>query len=314
MSTFIEQHGDPQIPPPYSFPNVTIYSFRLTANMDALKELCNARLNIGTREQRGFEYRPILRIVDFEVLHYPRMISENPRFNWGWTTQYECYFRLLVGRYDLRAGIWVPAEAAVFIPYIFVDNAWSVVSGREVVGFPKVMASFSLPNSETAKTGRLYPMRVVTDVFEQYSAKSAQSACPIVEIDNSQAGPHIDEVPKETIWPWGVFNPKDKDLDPALLPFLRDRSKFSIVQLKQFRDAERSELACYQALTHADVSIDRIELQKTLPAADISIPHYDSLRIAQDLGLEGETLQPLWQYTVNCDLKYGKVRNLFVNT
>jgi hypothetical protein len=312
MPHFIEQHGDPQIPPPYNFPNVTIHSFRLMATLGALTELCNARLNIGKGEKRGFEYRPILPFVDLEVLHYSRMVSANPRFNWGWLTQRECYFRLLVGRYDHTADGPLPAEAVVFIPYIFVDNAWSVISGREVVGFPKVMASIGTPNSETVEEGRPYPIRVVTDVFEQYSAKSTQCGCPIVEIDNSQAGPYIDEVPKDTIWPWGVFNPNN--IDPALLPFLRDRSRFSSVQLKQFRDAEQSELACYQALTHADVSIDRIELLKTLPAAEISVPRYDSLRIGQDLGLEGETVQPLWQYTVNCDLKYGKVRNLFVNT
>jgi hypothetical protein len=310
MTTFIEQHGDPQIPPPYSFPKVTIYSFRLTANMGALTELCNARLNIGKGEKRGFEYRPILPFVDLEVLHYPRMLSANPRFNWGWSTQSECYFRLLVGRYDHAADGPLPAEAAVFIPYIFVDNAWSVISGREVVGFPKVMASITTPNSEMIEAGRLYPIRVMTDVFEQYSAKSNQCGCPIVEIEHSQVGLATEEVPKGAIWPWGVFNPRT--IDPALLPFLQDRTRFSTIQLKQMRDAEQSELACYQALVHAEFSVDRLELGK-LPAAEITIPRYDSLRIEQDLGLMGETLQPLWQYRVTCDLKYGNVRNLFVN-
>ena len=310
MPHFIEQHGDPQIPPPYSFPNVTIHSFRLAANMGTLTELCNARLNIGKGEKRGFEYRPILPFVDLEVLHYPRMVSANPRFNYGWLTQRECYFRLLVGRYDLTAGGPVPAEAAVFIPYIFVDNPWSVVCGREVVGFPKVMASITTPNSETGETGRLYPIRVSTDVFEQYSAKSNQCGCPIVEIEDSQLGLASEEVPKGTIWPWGVFNPRT--IDPALLPYLQDRSRFSTIQLKQIRDAQESEIACYQALIHAEFAVDRMDL-KSLTAAEITIPRYDSLRIEQELGLMGETLQPLWQYSVVCDLKYGNVRNLFVN-
>jgi hypothetical protein len=312
MASFIEQHGDPQVPPPYSFPNVTIYSFRLMADMGALIEICNARLNIGTAEQRGFEYRPILPFVDLEVLHYPKMTSENPRFNWGWTTQHECYFRLLVGRFDYRAGVPIPVEAAVFIPYIFVDNAWSVVSGREVVGLPKVMASFVVPKAEASETARLYPIRVMTDVFQKYSAKSTQSACPIVEIENSPAGPMTDEVPAGTIWPWGVFNPST--VNPAFLPFLKDGTRFSSVQLKQIRDAEQSDSACYQALVSAEFEVVRIGPLKRFPAAEISIPRYDSLRIEQELGLMGEMLQPLWQYTVNCDLKYGKVRNLFVNT
>ena len=309
MPHFIEQHGDPQIPPPYSFPNVTIHSFRLAANMGALTELCNARLNIGTRDKRGFEYRPILPFVDLEVLHYPRMLSANPQFEWGWLTQRECYFRLIVGRYDFTAGGPAPAEAAVFIPHIFVDNAWSVISGREVVGFPKVMATFTTPDSENSQTERLYPIQVVADVFEKYSVKSTQCRCSIVEIENSQVGQGMGDVPPETIWPWGVL---PKKLDPAWLPFLQDKTRFATVQLKQIRDAEQAELACYQALIRAEFDIGRMEL-RTLPAAEISIPRYDSLRIEQEMGLMGERLQPLWQYTVNCDLKFGKVRNLFVN-
>jgi hypothetical protein len=103
-----------------------------------------------------------------------------------------------------------------------------------------------------------------------------------------------------------------KKLDPAWLPFLQDKTRFATVQLKQIRDAEQVEVACYQALIHAEFAVDRMEL-KSLPAAEITIPRYDSLRIEQELGLMGETLQPLWQYSVVCDLKYGNVRNLFVN-
>jgi acetoacetate decarboxylase len=314
MPDFIEHHGDPQIPPPYDFPNVTVHSFRLTASEKALKKLCDARLNIGTPEQRGFEYRPIrgMWFVDLEVLHYPRMMSENKSFNWGSSTQCECYFRVFVGRYDYIGGVPVPAEVAVFIPYIFVDNAWSVISGREVVGFPKVMASFTLPTSETAESAQLYPIRIETDVFQQYSPSSTQSACPIVEIESSQLGPGTIDVPYGTIWPWGVISPRA--IDQAILPFLQDKNRFSTVQLKQIRDAEQSKSACYQALIHGEFEIVRMEPLKTLPAADITIPHYDSLRIEEELGLTGGTLQPMWQYTLNCDLRYGNVRNLFVNT
>jgi len=307
MPHFIEQNGDPQIPSPYSFPNVTIYSFRLTASPSALSDLCK-RLNIGTPERRGFEYRPILPFVDLEILHYPWIMSEDQKFNSGWSTQQECYFRIFVGRYDYTVDGMVPAEAAVFIPYIFVSNGWSMFSGPELVGFAKVMASFSLPNSEMAQTGRQYPIRVMTDAFEEYSKNSAQSPCSI-EIDSSQVGPDTEEVPADTIWPWGVL---PKRLDPAWLPFLQDRTRFSTVQLKQVRDAEQSEKTCYQALIHAEFDIGRMEL-KTLPAAEITILRNDSLRLEQELGLMGETLQPLWQYTANCDLKLGKVRNLFVN-
>ena len=161
LPPFIEQDGDPQVPPPYKFPGVSIRSFRLEADLDALTTLCDKLLNgVGTLAQRGFEYRPILPFVDLEVLTYPRMESEVPKHrDKGFTSQHELYFRLLVAKIEQIIGIPVPTEIAVFIPYIFVDNNWSVVAGREVIGYPKVRASFELPNANP------YPMTILTDVF-----------------------------------------------------------------------------------------------------------------------------------------------------
>ena len=56
---YISQIGDTQNPPPYTFPDVDINSFRLAVDLDVLTALCDELLNIGDPDHRGFEYRPV---------------------------------------------------------------------------------------------------------------------------------------------------------------------------------------------------------------------------------------------------------------
>jgi hypothetical protein len=50
MVDYISRPDDPDIPPPYDFPGVTIMSFRLPAKVAALQKLCDEQLNIGSLE------------------------------------------------------------------------------------------------------------------------------------------------------------------------------------------------------------------------------------------------------------------------
>ena len=308
LPPFIERDSDPQIPPPYSFPNVSIRSFRLAADLGKLQALCDKLLNIGTLAERGFEYRPILPFVDLEVLTYPRMESEVSRYRQkGYTSQHELYFRLLVARIEQVFGIPVPTEVAVFIPYIFVDNNWSVVAGREVIGYPKVRASFEISSSNP------YPMTISTDVFEKYDPDTKQTFQKLVEIDVDEMNPAPSALGADVAWPWGVLD--DAELDLQMFWVLQEFMRFAgfpTIQLKQIRDAETNDRACYQALVHAEFEVTNLSAPVPLPAAEVTIHPYDSLPIADELGLGGGALKPLSQYSVGCDMRFKDTYNLFV--
>jgi hypothetical protein len=47
MIQFIQRPDNPEIPPPYKFPGITIMSFQLPAKLANLQHLCNEMLNIG---------------------------------------------------------------------------------------------------------------------------------------------------------------------------------------------------------------------------------------------------------------------------
>jgi hypothetical protein len=54
MIQFIQRNDNPEIPPPYKFPGITIMSFQLPAKLANLQDLCDQMLNIGSLSDRGF--------------------------------------------------------------------------------------------------------------------------------------------------------------------------------------------------------------------------------------------------------------------
>ena len=139
---YVDQIGDAQFPPPYSFPGVQVLSFRLAADLGALTTLCDEILNVGSLSDRGFEYRPIFSFVDLEILYYPVMgFGLFPTL--AFTSQHECYVRIFVMKYISLGGLLVPdGELAIFCPFLVVDNPWSAFAGRDVLGYPKLVGTF----------------------------------------------------------------------------------------------------------------------------------------------------------------------------
>ncbi len=309
---FVELDHEPQIPPPYVFSNISIQSFRLPANLGQLRALCDKRLNVGTLEQRGFEYRPMLPFVDLEVISDPRMESMTPAFSdRGHSSRHAMYFRLLVGKFELHSFLWIPTEVAFFLPYIAVDNAWSDVNSREVSGSPKLVASFELGGDASSP----YPIAVMTDDYSTYESDTPLEHKLFVTIEEASAPGPLASLAGYKGWPWGV--PDLEGLDPAVEPLLQRAfgtvGGFQTIQSRQSRDAERQERACCQAPTRSEFRVTRTEPPNLLPAADITISASPSIPVAQELGLPpGRPVRPLLQYSVECDLEFGEPSDLFV--
>src|SRR5512139_2057732 len=90
MVQFIVRADNPEVPPPYEFPGITIMSFRLPATLANLQSLCDQLLNIGSVDQRHFVYRAVASFVDMEIVTYPKMVfAQAPYKDWGFATQQE---------------------------------------------------------------------------------------------------------------------------------------------------------------------------------------------------------------------------------
>jgi hypothetical protein len=305
-----DQIGEVQSPPPYLFPDVSINSFRLAADYDQLKRLCDDILNVGELEDRGFEFRPIFPFVDLEIIHYPRM--EYAFFPpAGYITQNECCIRLFVAKFISVGGWFVPdGEVSFFCPFLVVDNSWSAFAGRDVLGFPKLLGSFNPSPTASPFT------TVSTEVFTSLTGGVRAAPHPVVRIESAGRGNKAIGANARN-WPYGEI---DADLLSLAHPALRgslifDPVVFGCVQMKQFRDPTISTLsACYQAILQSYTFIESTRDLKPLPEARITINDYPSLQLASRLGIPaGRPLTPISQYYMECSFAFGEVVTLYAN-
>jgi hypothetical protein len=303
------QIGEAQNPPPYVFPNVSINSFRLHADLDALTDLCDEVLNVGDVEDRGFEFRPIFPFVDLEVLHYPKM--EYALFPpAGFISQNECYVRFFVMKYISFGNTFLPdGEVAVFCPLLFVDKAWSAFAGRDVLGFNKLYGSFTPFSQEKPFT------TVSTTVFTSLTSGLEARSEPVVRIESAGPGAAAIGLPAQK-WPWGHIDVDLMNLAHQALgrSLVFSPGIFESVQMKQFRDATLPFDACYQAILQSSTFIEKTGDLTPLPPVRVTLTDYPSLKLAGSLGIPaGQPLTPISQYHLECSFGFGEVITLFAN-
>jgi len=313
MAAYIELDSDPQVPPPFVFPGVTVRSYRLEADLFQLQALCDKFLNIGSLFDRGFEYRAIVPFVDLDFLTYPRMLYALPPYsNWGFATQQEMYFRFFVVKFILVDDfLLIPVpEIISFFPYIFVDNYWSAIAGREIIGFPKLLANFDW---DTTPAGP-YPIKAKTLAIDVFATNSQLLPLPAVEI---RGAPATAQIPFES----SFTLPADLVgmLDPFLEAMLALEQQFDpgflrTAHLKQLRDPAVPTEACYQAIVEGRYAISNLQ-PVDVSAAEVVVYPHATLSIADNLGLVGTSpFTPLSQYGATCDMTYEQVTTIFVNS
>src|SRR5262249_44247139 len=120
-----------------------------------------------------------------EIVTYPKMMFAQPPFsNWGYASQHELYFRFYVWKFvPMGGGILFPEPMPqMFFPFVYVDNSWSMISGRTVIGFPKVMMKLD-PKSVLGAN----PLKISasTQVLTTFSPNTQLDWKPIVQIEPS---------------------------------------------------------------------------------------------------------------------------------
>jgi hypothetical protein len=150
--------------PPFNFKDVIGRVFPLKADLRRLERFCDSFLNSLMRAngKEQHEFRPAVPYVLLAVLHYGQMFSAEPdgrdtsddlfqrhqlppQSNQprAWASQNEVAFLVPVEWYQKENARWVFHDWAYATPFIFVDEDYSLMLGREVYGWPKLAASFS---------------------------------------------------------------------------------------------------------------------------------------------------------------------------
>jgi hypothetical protein len=275
-----------KITPPLTFRHVSARFFPLRANLDILQKLCDSYLNIVPPEAGMF--RAPVPYVFLVLLDYGQMGEKEMRT--GWFSQVEVYFGVPVEWYKRVDGQWVFHDWGVITPYIFVNDSVSVSAGRMVYGFPKILATVELTNSEWVKNP-IAPTtlaRISTKVFPKtYMGGNLQEKV-FLEIDRAaltnwrlpfdptcpnmpwMIGPNLAEtlggLGRDAFWLAQSMRicPVSPFIDPSFLSdmlsklqpsFTPDGDGFVLnsINVKQFRREDDPSEICFRALTNGTI-------------------------------------------------------------
>lgn len=287
LPRFNEARGETasmQLIPPFHFTGVTMRVFPLRANRYLLQRFIDQQLNIIPPD--AGQFRVFLPYIYLIIVNYGRMSVEAA--NLGWISQNEVAFSVpLIWR--RKQGGQLIQDFAYVSPFIYVDNPLSMTTGREVYGWPKMMAGFDPQLSAwmASPMNRIQQASMSVDVIRDAYVGARATRATLLEVDSAPI-PTFAQVPfdvRNPLMPWNstrkaiytssaLFADSVEIFRGMLEEFLLGPGREGIagqleralqspasllalntVNLKQFRDAAQPDRIAYQAVTNTPMTV-----------------------------------------------------------
>jgi hypothetical protein len=302
---YVEHGGKQVFRQPLALHGASLSAFLLDGKLAALQALCDAQLNQPARGKVRFEALSSKIMLVFAQID--RACSADPRDReLGWMSEIDVAFWVPVAVLepeDHDADEWDVVDVAWFLPYLWVDNAWAMASGREIYGFPKEIGQFSIPTSR----GQQGAFAVSTMVLDRHHPTTRAQVRELLEV--RREGGFVDQPGLKTTWA-GITDALEElfelvagtvtDLEVIVrhgidpLDFTRNvldhvqNARVPMVFLKQFRDAADPSRACYQSVIGATAKVMPATFAGGGPLLgdyELTLADHASHPIAKDLGL-----------------------------
>jgi hypothetical protein len=301
---------------PYLQRDAHLFVFLLAADLQRLKQLCDTYLNVHSegrgRNDRPFDYTPLAPYIF--MLYADMKISSLDAHDQalGWMREIEISFWVPTVARAQSGGLLVPDHVAFFLPYLFVDNPYALLAGREVYGFPKMLGQIQAVEDYQTPAFAL-------DVwgFQRFGPDEEGKVRRLLEVHPMQgeAGEHPTAAAPWRSWEEArrvliqlLLDSGGRDLDrveDATVLNALDQASLPVVFLKQFPDVADSGRACYQALVEAPVRVVDFHVGQRLEGTYQLILHdLVSHPLARTLGLavqDGGHIQSLAALSLSLD-------------
>jgi hypothetical protein len=292
--TFVRRYSGPQEHAPWGFERVFVHRFVLPADGSRLRAVCDLVLNY----KEDVSFAPLTRFVTIDVLDYPTMRPRRP----AGRPMPGCGMRQQELAFHITVEATSPATGAAigvfdFCPFVYVDNAWSVVLGRESLGYPKLLASFALAGGPL--DGKPTALEVATLVCAD--GRGDWATAPVFHADYSphHPTPSPDWNALEELADWEVALDRAArmgiTLDNVVLAEAHRqlnalRTGLKCVQLKEFLDPVNGRpdrhLACYKALVRGGLENVRIRgASMSARRVTLGFYRYPEYELASFLGI-----------------------------
>ncbi|MEE8390840.1 MAG: acetoacetate decarboxylase family protein [Anaerolineae bacterium] len=304
--------GWPVLRGPYLQRNAQIAAFLLPADPGQLQQMCDRYLNTPTGGR--LNYAPLMPYVAMLVADMKVSSLDERDRELGWMRETELGFWIPTVARAQAGGLYIPDRTGWFLPYLYVNNPSAIATGREVYGFPKMLARFDKPldvqNPEFAvdvwgfaQSGSEVEgtMQRLAELRRRDESRAASAAVTWGSWDAARA-----EITR-------LLAESDSSVDEAALQQLvpSDRMEILTVFLKQFRDVTDTRRACYQAIIEATIRLQHFHSGELLDSTyDLTFHTLQNHPLVQTLGLnadESGTVQPLVGLRIHVDftLEHG---------
>ncbi|HEX9606152.1 MAG TPA: hypothetical protein VF962_02900, partial [Gemmatimonadaceae bacterium] len=286
MPAYVDLPGSLAYPHPFIQQDCTAAALVLQADWQTLRKCVDSWLNVPIN--RKYHYLPLLPAVFLTSLTIRRMTCKNPpESGWGWMQEND--ISLAIPLIALRD--FIPSHLAFAFAYVLVDAPVTMSTGRETFGYRKSYGQFE--QSELLRV----PIEASTSVLEQHDPSCQLKSARVLKImppENlrperrstfTDARHAIEEITKllpdhrSALASCGVQAEVD-----ILSHFLTP--SFTVAYLKQFRDIQSPEKACYQAVVESPMTITAFRQGGMLDSGfTVELTDYASYPMISDLGV-----------------------------
>lgn len=294
-------HGTAIVAPPGVFVGATAHLFAFEADVIAMQHLVDVLLNPASPPPIHYECTTDISFVTF--MDIAQCSSSTDAI--GWVPGREC-------------AIWVPIwerhpddptqdRPVLWAPYVFIDYAIGMAIGREVWGWPKMIAEIEMPS----QTGDPAQYTCSTTVFPTFSAQTEGQHETLLSVAADKAF----DITIPPIWQDGVeaarhifARASGSALPDVSNPLGADLTIPSVV-LKQFPDSANPLQACFQGVANSPLQVTQFNGGGLhVGTFALSISTCDSHQIVQDLlgqkpDKKGTTLPILFAAWLKADFR-----------
>jgi hypothetical protein len=294
---YVERGGEQTYAAPFRQAGTKLRGWPLAADPGALQAVVDKYLVAPTGG--ALSYRAMFPAV--LLAHAPIGSTRSltpPDDGYGWTSETDLAFWMLVGRGHQDGPRWVVDQLLWFLPYVWVNVPQTMATGREVYGYPKEVATMETAASTGDPT---LVVRASTTVLPVYTRATELVTKPVLEIRVAAWAerPTVLDTVRElgaafrgvghALEHLGLEAIEHPDMDVSVAKVLeRDLSALEVpmVFLKQFRDVVEASAACYQAILESPARVEGLPFGfPLLDPATITVWDYASHPIATELGL-----------------------------
>jgi hypothetical protein len=315
---YIDYSNDYIIPIPGAGDDTYLYCFPIDGTYQNMLNVVDQRLNFSPLNQK-VRYFPLSEKMLLVFSDIKKGYTLDPNYKkYGFLEEkaLQIFMPIVECTPDANKN-WVAQRILFFIPYIFIDQPFSLSIGREVFGFEKSLANFEMPDSPATANnfqlnafgfknfdklnpefGKYHPLinsKKTDEKIEEGEWKTHNDAWEHIK-------QHLDTKKQNSEFSIGL---------PFIIHELKDlfHKTLPMIFLKQFRDIADPSKACYQAIVEGNGIADAFLGGWFLGHEyEITIEDVASFPIKEDLGLPDKILvsHPFWVHS-NLRFDLGKV-------